>query len=73
MNAYIQEVLDKVKARDSHEPEFIQTVEEVLTSLEPVIEQHPEYQKTSLLERLDRKSTRLNSSHNVISRMPSSA
>ena len=52
MNAYIQEVLDKVKARDSHEPEFIQTVEEVLTSLEPVIEQHPEYQKTSLLERL---------------------
>ena len=52
MNAYIQEVLDKVKARDSHEPEFIQTVEEVLTSLEPVIEQHPEYQKMRLLERL---------------------
>ena len=52
MNAYIQEVLDKVKARDSHEPEFIQTVEEVLSSLEPVIEQHPEYQKMSLLERL---------------------
>ena len=40
MNAYIQEVLDKVKARDSHEPEFIQTVEEVLTSLEPVIRTH---------------------------------
>ena len=52
MNAYIQEVLEKVKARDSHEPEFIQTVEEVLTSLEPVIEQHPEYQKMRLLERL---------------------
>lgn len=30
MNAYMQEVLNKVKARDAHEPEFIQTVEEVL-------------------------------------------
>ncbi len=52
MNAYIEEVIAKVKARDSHEPEFIQTVEEVLRSLEPVIEQHPEYQAAGLLERM---------------------
>ena len=52
MNAYIQEVLDKVRKRDANEPEFIQTVEEVLKSLETVIDQHPEYQKASLLERL---------------------
>ena len=52
MNAYIESVLEKVKKRDANEPEFIQTVEEVLTSLEPVINQHPEYEKMGLLERL---------------------
>ncbi len=52
MNAYIEEVLAKVKQRDAHEPEFLQTVEEVLKSLETVIDQHPEYQKAGLLERL---------------------
>lgn len=52
MNAYIQEVLEKVRQRDANEPEFIQTVEEVFKSLEPVIEKHPEYQKAALLERL---------------------
>ena len=52
MNAYIEEVIAKVKARDAHEPLFIQTVEEVLTSLAPMIEKHPEYQAASLLERM---------------------
>ncbi len=52
MNAYIQEVLDKVEKRDKNEPEFLQTVEEVLKSLETVVAQHPEYQKAGLLERL---------------------
>ena len=52
MNAYIEEVIAKVKARDAHEPEFIQTVEEVLRSLEPMVEKHPEYQENGLLERL---------------------
>ena len=52
MNAYIESVIEKVKKRDANEPEFIQTVEEVLKSLEPVIKQHPEYEKASLLERL---------------------
>ena len=52
MNAYIEEVLEKVRKRDAHEPEFLQTVEEVLKSLETVIDQHPEYQKAGLLERL---------------------
>ena len=52
MNAYIQKVIDQVKARDAHEPEFIQTVEEVLSSLDKVVDQHPEYEKLALLERL---------------------
>ena len=29
MNAYIERVIEQVKKRDAHEPEFIQTVEEV--------------------------------------------
>lgn len=52
MNAYIEEVLAKVKKRDANEPEFLQTVEEVLSSLEVVVDKHPEYQKLALLERM---------------------
>lgn len=52
MNAYIQEVIEKVKKRDANEPEFLQTVEEVLNSLEVVIDKHPEYKRMGLLERM---------------------
>jgi glutamate dehydrogenase (NADP+) len=52
MNQYIARVLADVKRRDAHEPEFLQTVEEVLRSLEVVVERHPEYEKAGLLERL---------------------
>ena len=52
MNSYIERVLADVKRRDAHEPEFLQTVEEVLQSLEVVVAQHPEYEKAGLLERL---------------------
>lgn len=52
MNAYIQEVIEKVRKRDANEPEFLQTVEEVLHSLEVVVDKHPEYQKVALLERM---------------------
>ena len=52
MNAYIERVLDQVKKRNHDEPEFLQTVEEVLKSLETVVAQHPEYEKMGLLERL---------------------
>ena len=52
MNSYIERVLEQVKTRDANEPEFLQTVEEVLKSLEVVVGQHPEYEKAGLLERL---------------------
>ena len=52
MNAYVERVLNEVKSRNASMPEFIQTVEEVLTSLEPVIAQHPEYEKNAILERM---------------------
>lgn len=49
---YIERVLNEVKVKNASEPEFIQTVEEVLTSLKPVLEAHPEYEKYAILERL---------------------
>lgn len=52
MNSYIQKVIDSVKVKYAGEPEFIQTVTEVLSSLESVVDKHPEYEKASLLERL---------------------
>ena len=52
MNAYMQRVIDQVKARNAGEPEFIQTVEEVFKSIEVVVEKHPEYEQMGLLERL---------------------
>ena len=44
--------IEIAKARDPHEAEFLQTVEEVLTSLEPVLQEHPEYIESGLIERL---------------------
>ena len=48
---YIQSVIEKTKKRNANEPEFLQTVEEVLPSLVPVFEKHPEYIDVNLLER----------------------
>jgi glutamate dehydrogenase (NADP+) len=48
---YIQVVLENVKKRNANEPEFLQAVEEVLSSLEPVLAKHPEYIEENLLER----------------------
>ena len=52
MNSYVQTVIDDVKAKYSNEPEFIQAVEELLSSLSPVVDQHPEYEKADLLHRM---------------------
>ncbi len=49
--AYIEQVLENVKKRNSAEPEFIQAVEEVLNSIGPVLDKHPEYVESNLLER----------------------
>ena len=52
MNAYIEKVLEEIKKKNSVEKEFIQAVEEVLATIEPVIERHPEYENIALLERM---------------------
>jgi len=52
MNAYIERVIEYVKKKYAHEPEFVQTVEEVFASIEPVVAAHPEYEKADLLTRM---------------------
>ena len=52
MNNYLEKVLEEVKRKNYNEPEFIQAVDEVLTTLEPVINKHSEYEKIALLERM---------------------
>jgi len=43
--SYVESVIELVKEKNPNEPEFIQAVTEVLTSLEPVIEAHPNTRK----------------------------
>ena len=50
--SYVKNVIDAVAKKYPNEPEFVQTVTEVLESVRPVVEQHPEYEKTALLERM---------------------
>ncbi|MGN0711562.1 MAG: NADP-specific glutamate dehydrogenase [Anaerovoracaceae bacterium] len=52
MSNYVERVIAQCKENNPGEVEFHQTVEEVLTSLKPVMEQHPEYEAAGLLERL---------------------
>ena len=48
---YVERVLDDLKKRNPGEKEFHQAATEILLTLEPVINAHPEYEKWALLER----------------------
>ena len=51
--AYVDEVLEKVKAKNADQPEFIQAVTEVLNSLRPVVDANEaQYRKLAILERI---------------------
>ena len=52
MNAYVERVIENVKKKYVNEPEFVQTVEEVLSSIAPMVDKHPEYEKADLLNRM---------------------
>ena len=52
MSKYVDRVLAELKEKNANEPEFLQTAEEVLSSLGPVVDAHPEYEKVALLERM---------------------
>ena len=50
--ASVHEFLQVVQARDPHQPEFMQAVKEVMTSLWPFVQRNPQYADQGLLERL---------------------
>ena len=52
MNEYVEEVINNARTKYSNQPEFVQSVQEVLSSISPVIDHHPEYRKVDLLNRI---------------------
>ena len=50
--AYLNDLMARVEARNAGEPEFHQTVREVLESIEPVLEQRPDYITSGVVERM---------------------
>ena len=52
MNKYVGKVIAYVKEKYQDQPEFVQTVEEVYTSIAPVMDAHPEYEEADLLMRM---------------------
>ena len=52
MSDYIKNLVTEVKAKNPNEPEFHQAVEEVVESLDIVLQKHPEYRANKILERI---------------------
>lgn len=48
---YVDKVLTELKEKNADQPEFIEAATNILKSLEPVIEAHPEYENMAILER----------------------
>lgn len=48
----LEQFLGRIQARDPHQPEFMQAVQEVMNSIWPFIKKNPEYNEYGLLERL---------------------
>jgi len=48
---YVERVFEQLKQNNPNEPEFLQAAQEILFTLEPVFDAHPEYEKVGLLER----------------------
>ena len=52
MSAYVDRVLNETAAKNPNQPEFIQAVEEVVTTLDPVLAANPQYERNAILERM---------------------
>lgn len=52
LSDFATELMAQVRAKNPAQPEFHQAVEEVVESLAPVLDKHPEYRKAKILERL---------------------
>ena len=50
--SYTQRVIDSLKAKYPYQPEFLQAAEEILNTLQPVVDKEPKYEKYKILERM---------------------
>ena len=51
-NAYLNSVMDDLRARYAHEPEYLQAVGEFLEPLSPVIDSDPRYEQQNIVGRM---------------------
>lgn len=52
MSEYLDRVLNEVSVKNIHEPEFLQAVKEVLSTVKPILNMHSDYEKLAILERI---------------------
>ena len=52
MNDYLTKVLEEIERKNPNEPEYLQAVREVLASVEPILNQRPDFEKQAILERI---------------------
>ncbi|HCV43115.1 MAG TPA: glutamate dehydrogenase, partial [Bacteroidetes bacterium] len=52
MSEYVNNLINQVRMKNSNEPEFLQAVQEVMGSLDLVLQRHPEYRTAKILERM---------------------
>ena len=52
MNSYIERIIKDAEIKNNNQPEFIQALKEVLTTLEPIINSSDKYEKNAILERM---------------------
>lgn len=50
--SYVQRVISNLQDRYAYEPVFLQAVQEVLHSLQPVLDKNPQYERNKILERI---------------------
>ena len=58
-NEYLKRVYEGLEKRNANEPEFLQAVREVLESIQPVVEKHPEYEKAGRQDLADKENAEL--------------
>ena len=49
---YAERIIEQVKAKNAEQPEFIQAATEILGTLQPALDAHPEFEEAALLERI---------------------
>ena len=50
--SYVDRIIADTEAKNANQPEFLQTVREVLNSLRPIVDNDPIYEKNGILERI---------------------